>query len=232
MRILLAFCLFFFSVAGQSVGASQPNVGKNPLSSSAVPKSAAIQIELETLSGTAEDIYDLAQVDKWNKISKKLDKLKTSEKAIKLLRNEENDFLSQRLTAKIEDLEQAVSAKSRKDTMRFANDISLLEIAMIGELRPRVPTNVMLLDYCGRELEILSEEKDIARLSNLVIRMHLIWQNTIPQLVDKGGSKEIKIFSEIMTRLERAKTPEEYNRIAKHVLDEVDNLEKIFKAKP
>jgi hypothetical protein len=229
MRILLVFCLFFFSTVGQSLGASQANVGKNPPSSLAVIKPASIQVELETLSGTAEDIYDLAKVDKWNKISKKLDKLKTSEKAIKLLRNEENDFLSQRLTAKIEDLEQTVSAKNRKDTMRFANDISLLEIAMIGELRPRVPTNVMLLDYCGRELEILSEEKDIDKLFNLVIRMHLIWQNLIPQLIDKDGTKEIKKFSEIMMRLERAKTPEEYNHLAKQVLDEVDNLEKVFK---
>jgi hypothetical protein len=106
---------------------------------------------------------------------------------------------------------------------------TLLEIAMIGELKPRVPTNVMLLDYCGRELEILSEEKNIAKLSNLVIRMHLIWQNLIPQLVDQGGTREIKRFSEIMTHLEKAKTPEEYNHIAKHVLNEVDNIEKVFK---
>lgn len=62
--------------------------------------------------------------------------------------------------AKIDELEQAISAKNKKDTVRFANNITLLEIAMIGELKPRVPTNVMLLDYCGRELEILSEEKE------------------------------------------------------------------------
>jgi hypothetical protein len=78
-------------------------------------------------------------------------------------------------------------------------------------------------------LEILSDEKDIAKLSNLVIKMHLIWQNLIPQLVEKGGTKDIKKFSEIMKHLERAKTPEEYNHIANHVLDEVDNIEKLFK---
>ena len=134
--------------------------------------------------------------------------------------------------AKIDELEQAIFAKNKKDTMRFANNITLLEIAMIGELKPLVPTNVMLLDYCGRELEILSDEKNIAKLSNLVIRMHLIWQNLIPHLVEKGGTKEIKSFSEIMTRLERAKTPEEYYHMAEHVLDEVDNIEKVFKEIP
>ena len=231
MRILLGFCLFFFSVAGQSVGDSQISAGKNSHSSSGVP-AAAVEIELEALSDTAQDIYDLAKVSKWKKIRKKLDDLKKTERAIKLIQNDDNDFLSLRLRAKIEDLEQAVSAKNRKDTIRFANNITLLEVAMIGEMKPRVPTNVMLLGYCGRELEILSEEKDSEKLSNLVIRMHLIWQNLIPQLVDKGATKEIKNFSEVMTRLERAKTPEEYSRLAKQVLDELDNVEKVFKKNP
>ncbi len=84
MRILLVFCLLFFSVVGQSVADSQPNIGKDPLSSSLVPKSASVQIELEALSSNAEDIYDLAKVDKWHKIRKKLDELKITAKAIKL----------------------------------------------------------------------------------------------------------------------------------------------------
>jgi hypothetical protein len=231
MRILFGFCLFFFSMVGQSVGDSQSNTGGNPLSSSTVSKSASMQSELEALSDTAEDIYNLAKVTRWNKIRKKLDKLKQSEKAIKLIKNDENDFYSLQLRTKIENLEQAISAKNRKDTMHFANNITLIEVARIGELKPRVPTNVMLLDYCGRELEISAEEKDIDKLSNLVIRMHLIWQNLIPMLVDKGDSKEIKNFSEIIKRLERAKTPEEYDFLAKQVLDEVDNIEKVFKKK-
>jgi len=219
-------------MVGQSAGDSQSNRENNPLSSSVVHKSGDMQIELEALSDTAEDIYDLAKVGKWNRIMKKLDELKKTEKAIKLTRNEENDFYAQRLRYKIEELEQAISAKNKKNTMRFANNITFLEVAMIGDLKPRVPTNVMLLDYCGRELEILSEEKDIDKLFNLVIRMHLIWQNLIPQLIDKNGTKEIKNFSEIMMRLERAKTPDEYNHLAMQVADEVDNLEKLFKKKP
>ena len=229
MRNLTVFCLLFFSMAGQSFGDSQSNIGKNPLSLSVAPKYTAVQIEIEALSGIAEDIYELAKASKWDKIRKRLEKLKKAEKTIKMLRNEENDFFILRLRSKIEELEQAVSLKNRKDTMRYANTITLLDVAMIGDLKPRVPTNIMLLDYCGRELEILSEEKDLDKLSNLVIRMHLIWKNLIPQLVDKGDNENIKRFSEIMKRLERAKTPEEYNHLAKQVLDEVDNLQKIFK---
>jgi hypothetical protein len=232
MRILLCFFLIFFSVVGLSVGDNHSNTGQNPPATLVAPKLTAIQIELEALSGTAGDIYELAKVTRWNKIRKKLDELKKSEKSIRVLRKEENDFFTQRLKNKIDDLEQAISAKNRKDTMRFSNNITFLEVAMIGDLKPRVPTNVKLLDYCGRQLEILSEEKDIDKLSNLVVRMHLIWQNLISQLVNEGNTKEVKNFSEIMKRLERAKTPEDYNHLAKQVLDEVDNIEKVFKKNP
>jgi hypothetical protein len=106
---------------GQSVADSQSNAGENQISPSAVSRTAPIQIELETLSDKAEDIYDLAKVNKRHKISKKLDKLKNTAKAIKLIRNEENDFFSQQLMAKIDELDQVISAKNKKDTMRFAN---------------------------------------------------------------------------------------------------------------
>lgn len=100
MRILVGFCLFFFSVAGQSVGDSQSGMGKTPLFPSAAPRSVTIQAELETLSSTAEDIYDLAKMIKWNRIRKKVEELKKTGNTIKLLRNEENDFFSQRLRKK------------------------------------------------------------------------------------------------------------------------------------
>ena len=77
--------------------------------------------------------------------------------------------------------------------------------------------------------EIWSEENNIDKLSNIVIRMHLIWQSLMPQLIEQGGTRELKRFSEVMKRLEVAKTPDEYGHLARQVLDEVDNLEKVFK---
>jgi hypothetical protein len=227
MKILLCLFLFFFSVVGQSV-CDNLSYGQNrPSTVSLSPIS--IQAELEALSVTAGDIYDLAKATKWNKIRKKLDELKKSEKTIRVLRNEDNDVLSHRLRKNTDDLEQAILAKNRKETMRSSNAITFIEIAMIGDYKPRVPTNVRLLDYCGRQMELLSEDNDLDKLSNLVVRMHLIWQNLIPQLLNEGDTKEIKHFSEIMKRLDRATTPEEYGPLAKQVLDGVDRIEKLFK---
>jgi len=228
MRILLGFFLFFFSAVSLSIGDNHINKGLISSTASATDKQAVFPAELKALPVNAVEIYNLAKVNKWHEIRNNFDKLKKSEQSLKLKKNEENDFLIQRLRKKIEELEQAISAKNRRETMRSANKITLIAVAMIGQFKLRVPTDVMVLNYCGREMEILSEDKDIDKLFSLVMRMHLIWQNLIPQLVNKNASKEIKNFSEIMKHLEVAKTPTEFNRLAKQVLDEVDNLEKVF----
>ena len=232
MRILAGCCLFFFTAAGQSIGDSQVNAGKNSSLTAVAPRSADIQLELETLSGTAERIYELADENKWRKVGKKFDDLKKSENAINAMRGEGNDFFLQHLREKMEDLEHAITVKNRKDTRKYANNITYLEAAMIGELRHRVPTNALLLGYCGREMEILAEENDLDKLSSLVVRMHLIWQSLIPQLVDRNATREIKSFSEIMKRLGKAKTPDEFNQLASRVLDEVSGIEQVFRKSP
>jgi hypothetical protein len=231
MRFQLCFFLVIFCVAGQSAGASQSKTGQNP-SAAPAPRVTVLQAELERLSGTAGEIYDMAKANKWNKVRKKLEVLKESEKAVGLLRKEDNDIYSQRLGKNIEELEHVISAKNRLETMRSANAVTFLEVALMGDYKPRVPTNVKLLDYCGRQMEILSEAKDLDKLSNLVVRMHLIWQNLIPRLVDAGYTKEIKEFSLVMKRLDRSTTPEEYRSLAQEVFDGVDAMEKLFRKNP
>jgi len=229
MKVLIGICLVFFTMVGPSAGSSPPTAKENPLSSSGMPASSAIQPEFEKLSSSAKEIFDLAKETKWYKIKKKLDKLKKSEASIQQIKNGETDFYLLQLRSRIDELEEAIRTENKKDTMRYANDITLLEVAMSGELKLGVPTNVMLLGYCGRKLEVLSQEKDNKNLSNLVIRMHLIWQNLIPKLAEKGETREIKAFSDIMKRLEKAKTFEEYSHLSENVLDEVDAIEKVFR---
>jgi len=188
----------------------------------------ANQMAVENLLRHAGDIFDLARAGRWDKAEKRLVDLRKAENSLRLIMNEENSFYLQRLGKKVEDLGRAVAVRNRKDAMHYANRITLIDVALMGQFKLRVPTDVMVLDYCGRELEILAEEKDFEKMSGLVLRMHLVWQNLMPQLIDKGATREIKKFSEIMKRLEVAKTPEEFGQSSRQVLDEVDNLEKVF----
>ena len=232
MRILIVICLVLNALAGQAICDSQFIPKKKPSSPSPEQKPGDIQVELGALAGTAEDIFDLAALGKWYKIRKKVDDLKKRQKTINMLWTGENNYFEQRLAHKIEKLDQAVAAKSAADVRIVSNNITFLEIAMMGELNPGSHANVMLLGYCGRELEILSEKKEMEKLNNLVIRIHLIWQGIIPQLVDKNASKEIKNFSDIMKHLENAKTPEEYSQSAGHIREEVSTIEHILNKHP
>lgn len=194
-------------------------------------KANTIRDELELISGYAEDIFDLAKADRWKKASKKLLILERGEKN---LINTANGFAGDNLSALTKsssDLERAINTKNRQEAMTAANKITAITALLAKPFKQRVPTNVMLLGFYGRELVIWSEMKNTNKLSAIVSKMHLTWQTLMPLLLAEGGSKDVKKFGEIMKRLEAAKIPEEYGRLAISVLDEVDNLEKVFTQK-
>lgn len=184
--------------------------------------------DLEAVSAAAECIFDLAKAGKWNGAGIKLEELRKSVQPLRLIQYEESTMLLPRLKNIVFKLDRAVAARNRRDTMRYANKVTLIEAVMVGPLKPRIPTDVMLLDYYGRELEIRSEGGKPDRLASVVVRMHLTWQSLMPHLVIHGGTREVKKFADIMKRLETAKTPEEYGRLALEVRGEVKTLKKYF----
>jgi hypothetical protein len=197
-------------------------------SSPGIHKTGTIRDELERISGYAEDIFELAKADRWKRASKKLIAL---EKVEQSLTDNTNNLGADNLSAlskSTSDLEKAVSIKNRQDAMTSANKITAIAALIAKPFSQRVPTNILLLDYYGRELEIWSEMKNSNKLAIIVSKMHLTWQNLMPLVIAEGASKNVKKFGEIMKHLEAAKTPEEYGRLATSALDEIDNLEKVF----
>ena len=112
--------------------------------------------------------------------------------------------------------------------MRNANRITLIAATVAVPFKPGVPTEVSLLNYNGRELEIWSEVKKMDKLSSIVIRMHLAWQTLMPKLIEQNGIKELRRFSDLMGHLEAARLPEEYGRLARQVLVETDAMKSSF----
>lgn len=211
-----------------SVDEKQVSHPKNLSPSSGADLSGAVSDQLELASGYAEDVFEFAKAGRWKRAARKLAALDKVEHD--LIENH-GDLGSENLAALTKtttDLERAVGSRSRQDAMITANKITAIMALIAKSFKERVPTNVLLLDYYGRELEIWSETKNTGKLSDIVNRMHLTWQVLIPSIIAGGGSKEVKRFGEIMKHLEMAKTPEEYGRLAAAVLDETENLEKVF----
>jgi len=183
---------------------------------------------LNSLSDSAEEIFNLAQVGKMDRPRKNLDSLKKIAATFDNIQGKEDLILLPRLRGTIDDLEKAIAGKNRLETMRYANRITLITATLAVPFILDIPTELSLLDYNARELGIWSEVKVTDKLSSIVIRMHLAWQTLMPKLIEHHGEKELRRFSEIMGHLELAKTPEEYGHLSRQVRGEVDTMKKIF----
>jgi len=224
---LLVSGVSFPSFPAEAAGALSP-VKEQPKPSSGASQVNSIVTELNSLSVTAEQIFNLALVDRIDSTGKKMNELKRNAVVFNYIKDAKNDLLLPRLDRTIAALENALSSKNRFDTMRYANRITLIIAVVTVPFNPIIPTEVSLLEYNGRELEIWSERKNMNKLSNTVIRMHLAWQTLMPKLIEHNGLKTLKHFSEVMEHLEFAKTPEEYSRLSRQALIEAEASKAIF----
>ena len=228
--LLLVSSLSYPPVPAQAAITPSPVRQQKALADGASPVNF-VETELDSLAGCAEEIFHLSLAGNMERAGKKLDTLKKEAAALDLIQDEAKLILLPRLKRTIADLEKALAAKNHLDAMRNANRVTLIAATVAVPYRPRIPTEVSLLEYNGRELEIWSEVRKLDKLSSIVIRMHLAWQTLMPKLIEYNGDKELKRFSELMRHLEQARTAEEYDRLAKQILAGTATLESIF-AKP
>jgi hypothetical protein len=223
-----AFLALMLLVASSAAAAPTAAV-KEPRQAAGAGRANVIVSGLDSLSGSAEEIFNLALSGKLERIPKRLEVLKKNAAAFDYIQDESNRILLPRLGRTIADLDGAIAAKNRLDVMRYSNRITLIAATVAVPFKPAVPTELLLLDYNGRELEIWSEAKKTDKLSNIVIRMHLAWQTLMPKLIEQNGIKELRRFSDLMGHLELARTPEEYGRLSRQVLLETDAMKVIFR---
>jgi hypothetical protein len=232
---LFAFVLLLASELSYPPSPAQAANAPSPIrQQSTLPDGARvtfIETEFDSMAEAAEEIFNLALAGNLDRAGKRLDTLKKKAAALDRLQDEANLILLPRLRRTIVDLEKAMAAKSYQDLMRNSNRITLIAATVAVPYKPRIPTEVSLLEYNGRELEIWSAMKRVDKLSGIVIRMHVAWQTLMPKLIEHNGDKELKRFSELMRRLEQARTAEEYDRLSKQIMAGTATLEAIF-AKP
>ena len=213
-------------------GNAVPSAKEPAKLSPAATRANFIATELNSLSESAEELFALALAGKLERAGKKLDALKKNAAVFDYIQDESSSILLPRLGRTIADLEKSIVARNRLDTMRYSNRITLIAATVAVPFKPCLPTEVSLLDYSGRELEIWSEEKRTEKLSGIVIRMHLAWQTLMPKLIEQNGIRELRRFSDIMGHLELARLPEDYGRLSRQVLAETDAMKSIFVKAP
>lgn len=172
-----------------------------------------------------ETVYDMAKVGDWAKASTNLSLL---QKAARSLPSEIDRQPVTQLNSTIANLSRSITTRNQPNALRQANQVTLIAANMTKEFQPKVPVQITLLDYYGREFEIWSANGNAAQLKTTNREFCQTW-NTLRPTVQARNSAESKTFDGIVAQIQTAKSPAEYGRLATPVLNAVDNLEKVFK---
>jgi len=218
---------WFTACSSVSPGAAKTNKAAMPPNASpAVTKTESVPTSLSNAGEYGENVYDYAKANDWKNADVKLLALRD---AVKTARTEVKNqgAAVDRLDANVAILNRAVAAKDRPATMREANQVTVNVADMTAAYELSVPVEVTKLDYYGRELEVWAQAQDAYKLRATAREMRHTWDSLRPA-IETHSAAEAKKFDALVARTESAKTPADYERVATPVLNEVDNLEKLF----
>ena len=225
---LIVFLMFWLNACSSG----SPNAAKTtkavtpPATSSVVTKTENVPTSLSNAGEYGENVYDYAKANDWKNADVKAAALRDEVKKVRAEVKNQSAAVD-RLDTNVAALDRAVTAKDRQATMREANQVTLHVADMTAAYKLSVPVAVTRLDYYGRELEVLAQAQDANKLQAAAGEMRQTWDSLRPA-IETRSAPEAKKFDALVARVESAKTPADYARVATPVLNEVDNLEKLF----
>lgn len=199
---------------------------------SARTAAAAVPPLLADTGELAENAYDAARDGDWPTATRKVAALRDATKRLKSDPGQADDKVRSSLNdlaTQLDRLQAAIGAKDRLAAMKAANRMTLTVAEATEPFHPTIPVDVTRLDYLGRELEIGVAEKDAARLSSTARAVDQTWSGLRADILKHGGEKEARAFAALVSKVTAARTVADYAAVVKPILDEVDNLEKVYK---
>jgi hypothetical protein len=234
--IMVAFLLIWLLAhSSGSTGATETNPSASTTSyASATPASASAAGTTEESVPTAlsnageygENVYDYAKANDWKNAHFKLAALRNVGKKVRAdVKNQSTSV--DRLDGDVTALDRAVTARDKQSAMREANQVTLDVANMTTAYKLSVPVEVTKLDYYGREFEVWAQAQDANKLLATAREIRGTWDSLRPT-IEAHSIAEARKFDALVAQVESAKTPADYAHVATLVLNEVDNLEKLF----
>jgi hypothetical protein len=197
--------------------------------SAAVKAGAEVPVSLLAAEEYGENVYDYTKAKDWKQAHTAVQSLA---RAAKTMREEipDQSATEDRLDAVIVTLREAVTARDRQRAMHDANQATWHVLQMTAAYEAPTPIEVGKLDYYGRELEVWSQVNDLGKLQTTTTAMRREW-NALKARVSARSPGEAAKFGGLVKQLEAAAIAADYARLATAILDEVDNVEKVFDPK-
>lgn len=205
--------------------------GVTVTTSNALPASDPVPGGVAGVGHHGENVYDMAKAGKWPAARASTDSLRAAMAAIPdtgAAQTRSARSARAQLETTLASLDRAVTSRNSTDALRASNQVTELGARLAAPYNPRVPADVTLLDYYGRELEVWAAAKDMDKLRSTAAAMRQTWDALRAQLEARGGGAEAGRFESLVARVQNATTPAAYGALAGPVLAEVDNLEAVF----
>jgi len=187
----------------------------------------SVPTSLQEVGEHGELVYDAAKARDWRKTAVDFARLKSAARQLRLDLPSAPDL--SRLRVVVAALETAAARKDRLATMRQANQVTLIAARMTDPFHPVVPSDVVRLDYLGRELEIWAEARDAAKLQSTAAELTRTWKALRPTIESRGPAALAKEFGDLVAQVSSAKLVDDYARLAPRLLEAVDQLEGVFR---
>ena len=191
------------------------------------PASATLPSELAAVAGLGENLYDAAKAAKWVEAAAIMDSLDHAAKSLPVGVNARSaDALE--LPRVLDSLRQAVTVRQRAAALQLSNRVTYLAAKVSAGYHPQIPSDIALLDYSGRELEVWSARRNASMLIRTAAELRRTWDAARPDVVRHGGTAEAEKMDSLVARVASAKTAADYGRVATPILDHVDVLESLY----
>jgi hypothetical protein len=226
---LVAAAMIAFLSACSGANTSQ-NVDSTSASSTTVaagsPAGAPIPAAINAVGTYGEDLYDQAKAGNWGTVEAYRDSLHTA--AANLPSGDQVQSQRTQLDSSITELDKAVAARNREAAQQAANRVTYLAAQMGAPYHAATPTEVVLLDYYGRELEIWAAQRNLPKLKETAAALESTWNAVRPAVEGNGGAVAARQTDALVSQIKAAATPASYARIATQFLNQVDSLEQVF----
>lgn len=189
--------------------------------------SATLPSELAAVAEFSENLYDAAKTSRWPDANAIMDSLDRAAKSLPVgVTARSADALE--LPRVLDSLRQAVAARQRPAALQLSNRVTYLGAKVSAGYHPQVPSDIALLDYSGRELELWSARRSASMLIRTAAELQRTWNAARPDVVRHGGTAEAEKMDSLVARVASAKTAADYGRVATPILDHVDVLESLY----
>lgn len=183
---------------------------------------------LKDVGEYAESIYDMAKVADWPKAQANLATLQQSVRLLEQQTPNRGSGIDQ-LMGSIDPLSQAIATQDQQATQRLANQVTLLAAQLTQQYQTKVPVEITLLDYYGRQLEVDAASGNLVQLQATAHQITQTWQAVRPAVVRHGGTAQAQPFDALVAQANQAKTVSDYGQLATPILNQVDQLEAVFR---